>query len=79
MHTPLSPNTFPITDPALLISMGCYSNLTYVNKFGTNHDVGTDYEDVWEQGDLWVPMPAATLVECASTSTEDSPAGDGAG
>lgn len=78
-RVPTDPNLNPMTDDALLIAMGAYSGVTHVNKFGTNHDVGTDYEDVWEQGDKWVAMPVATLVECASTSTEDNPAGDGAG
>ena len=68
-----------LIDPGLDIARGAYQEVTHINKFGTNHDVGTDYEDVWEQGDLWVAMPVATLVEVASTSTEDSPAGDGAG
>ena len=82
MTTPRVPRSVdgePYTDDGLLVSMGVYEGVSYVNKFGTNHDVGTDYEDVWEQGDKWVPMPVATLVECASTSAEDSPAGDGAG
>lgn len=62
----------------LEVSRGNIPGVTFINKFGTNHAVGTTYEDVWEQGDLWVAMPLATLVEVASTDANDTAAGSGA-
>ena len=71
-------NGHPYSDDGLLIPLGAYTGISSINKFGTNHDIGTDYEHVWEQEGLWVPMPAATLVECASTSANDTATGSGA-
>ena len=77
-RTPVDQNLNPVTDDGLLIALGAYAGISGVNKFGTNHDVGTDYEHVWEPGGLWTPMPAATLVECASTAANDNATGSGA-
>lgn len=78
MHTPTSPNTFPMTNDALLIAMGAYDGYIGVNKFGTNPDVGTSFEHVWGQGGTHVELPAPTTVEIASTDANDTAAGTGA-
>ena len=67
-----------IYDYALEVSQGNVPGVSFVNKFGTNHDIGTAYEHVWEQEGFWVPMPVATLMEVASTDANDTAAGSGA-
>jgi lipopolysaccharide export system protein LptA len=58
--------------------MGAVPGVSPMNKFGTNEDVGTSFEDIWEQGGKWVKIPTATTLEVASTSTLDTLAGTGA-
>lgn len=77
-HTPMSPNMQPLADSGLTIAMGVYPELSHVNKFGTNESIGTTFENVWAYGGVWTPLAIPTLLEIASTSTDDTLAGIGA-
>lgn len=57
--------------PELSIAMGAFPGVRAVAKFGTNPSVGTAAEYIWEQGNGWTYLPAATLLEVASTSAAD--------
>ncbi|MHC4302577.1 MAG: hypothetical protein ACYS7Y_35400, partial [Planctomycetota bacterium] len=57
--------------PELNIAMGAIPGVTSVAKFGTNENVGTTPEYIWEQGNGWTKLPAATTLEVASTSALD--------
>jgi len=68
----------PMTNSGLLIPMGVYPELSSVNKFGTNLDVGTSFSTVWAYEGIWTQLAAPTLLEIASESTDDTLAGVGA-
>lgn len=71
-------NGYRLPDAALLIAMGCFDGVSGVNKFGTNTSIAQTYEDIWIQGGLFVPLAAATTIEVASSSANDTAAGSGA-
>ena len=62
------------TDFYLELSRGNIPNMSGVLKFGRNPvvDTGTDPEDVWDTGGLWVPPTQARLHNIVSTSTADN-------
>ncbi|MCK5615625.1 hypothetical protein KAR91_77890 [Candidatus Pacearchaeota archaeon] len=49
------------------------SRISYIDKFGRNPDIdtGTDPEDIWDAGGLWVPPTAARTHAFVSSSGED--------
>jgi hypothetical protein len=64
-------------DTGLQIALGCHDGITFMNKFGANSAVGTSYEDIWNPGALWVPLPAATVLDVSSSHADDTLLGDG--
>jgi hypothetical protein len=50
----------------------------FVNKFGSNQDVDTARETVWEQGGLYNYLGAASVLNITSSSTNDDVGGTGA-
>lgn len=76
---------FDLVPSPLAIASGHYRSIngavwTAENKFGRNSEVttGTDPEDVWDAGGLWVAPTTARLHDIASTDTTDDAAGTGA-
>jgi len=55
------------------------SDVSYTNKYGRNPDIdtGTDPEDIWDAGGLWVAPTQARTHDIASTSANDTSAGTG--
>ena len=64
--------------PFLNIPLSCYEHVSHINKFGTNAAITTTVEDIWGPGGVHVPLPAPTLLECASTDINDTLLGSGA-
>ena len=64
---------------ALEIARGNIAGMAIEHKFGRNPDVdtGTDPEDIWDGGGIWVAPTAARIHQIASTSANDDT--DGAG
>jgi len=60
-----------LNDQWLAIEMGAIPGVSRMTKFGTNELVGTDVEFIWEAGNGWTKLAAATLLEVASSSTDD--------
>ena len=66
-------------DFAAHVQLGEWPGYIWVNKFGTNLDVGTVREDVWGAGGVMVhPDTADTLSLVSDDNLEDIPDGDGA-
>lgn len=63
------------------VSEGNITGQATVNKFGRNPDVdtGTDPEDIWDAGGIWVPPTQARTHDIASTDAADDgdPVGTG--
>lgn len=61
-------------DSMLAIARGKFAHISHINKFGRNPDIdtGTDPEDIWDVGGLWVPPTAARIHDIASSSANDS-------
>lgn len=70
-------NPLPIGDFELQVSRGLHPGLSHINKFGFNPAIGTgsDPEDLWDRGGLWVGPTAARIHTIVSTSVEDGAAG----
>ena len=78
MHTPISPNTFPLVDSSLLIAMGVYPGLTGVNKFGRNSNVAIGVEEeIWD-GSIAYSFPTDTTEITHVRSAVDSATTQGA-
>ncbi len=77
-YIPHTKSGHPLNDTSLAIAMGAVPGVRGVNKFGTNEVVTTSFAYLWEFGDGWVALPAATTLECASTSALDTALGTGA-
>jgi hypothetical protein len=61
--------------------LGNVKGKSYLQKFGSNPDVGTSYESIWTEGGLydWAGVDAAEgIVKVSSSSTDDDVAGTGA-
>ena len=67
--TPEGLNGHALTDDNLLISMGVYSGIEHINKFGENEDVvANTHEDIWTGGGDY-PYPATALITHVSQTT----------
>ena len=64
----------------LEVARGNIPGMTPVEKFGRNPDVdtGTDPEDIWDVGGLWVKPTQARIHNIVSASVNDAAAGTGA-
>lgn len=62
-----------VTDFDLRVSAGVVSGISAVNKFGENTDIdtGTDPEDVWSKGGIWIPPTAASIHTIVSSHVSD--------
>ena len=70
---------FGNTDFALEVVKGNVPGHSFINKFGRNPDIdtGSDPEDVWDVGGIWVAPTTARIHDIASTSASDTSAGTG--
>ena len=66
-----------LPDSALAIAMNAIPGVRGMNKFGTNELVAQTFAYLWEFGDGWTALPAATTLEVASTSALDTALGTG--
>jgi hypothetical protein len=60
------------------IAEGNNDNYTIIHKFGHNDDAGTSWEDVWENGGVYVWLTAAVTLEAISADANDDAGGSGA-
>ncbi len=69
-----------VDDPHLLVAQGMVSDTASLNKFGRNSDIdtGSNPEDVWDGGGIWVAPTAARTHDIASDDANDTSAGTGA-
>ena len=65
----ISDNNIPL---GLAIQKGLVNNFSGVQKFGYNTAVGTVFETIWENGDLYAYPTTATTAVATSTSTDDN-------
>lgn len=66
-------------NPALEIARGNVAGITIEHKFGRNPDIdtGTDPEDIWDAGGIWIAPTTARTHQLASTSINDDTDGGG--
>ena len=67
-------------NPALEIARGNVAGITIEHKFGRNPDIdtGTDPEDIWDAGGIWVAPTTARTHQITSSDVNDTSAGAGA-
>ena len=71
----------PVTTPGLEIAKGALTGHKAFYAFGRNEDIntGTDPEDVWTPGGLWVAPTAARIHDIVSASANDDFTAPGTG
>lgn len=74
-------NGLPVSDMsdwALEVSEGAFTQYHPVAKFGRNPDIDIGTEDIWSQGGTWVPPTEARVHALVSASAADTSDGTGA-
>lgn len=67
-----------VQDYYLEVARGNINGVSAVVKFGSNEEVGTTEEDIWEFGGVYNWLDKAIYLQFSSSDVDDSPGGTGA-
>lgn len=71
-------NVFVQREGSTEIALGSVAGKSFMLKFGRNPDVGATAETIWDVGDAYSYLAAATALKVSSSSAADTSAGTGA-